>query len=315
MLFHRDNIYSLKDSLDYDVKVLCCDIEIFTHRLVLASCSLWLRDILKISDCNEKLQVISMNDFNPTDLRKVFDFIYGRIDEIEDLDIFHQLKFWDFRPNKKEQSEYLSNSKRSPTTPFQSQELTPEQIEADDENYECIDPKLEVIVEEASEDELSLMSPVKKKQKRKITYNPSQSIHLGEKTSCPICHKVVSLENLSRHVRETHEKVKKPCPHCNKEFAMSNLSRHIRQVHNNESTECPECGKALTISNLNTHIKSVHKKLKKTCDICNEEFPYSFISVHKRKVHGIGKPVDDVAPRGPNLKKRNQYRQNELEFL
>ena len=32
MLFHRDSTFSLKDSLDYDVKVLCCDIEIFTHR-------------------------------------------------------------------------------------------------------------------------------------------------------------------------------------------------------------------------------------------------------------------------------------------
>ena len=88
---------------------------------------------------------------------------------------------------------------------------------------------------------------------------------------------------------------------------MSNLSRHIRQVHNNESTECPDCGKALTISNLNKHIKSVHKKLKKTCDICNEEVPYSSISVHKRKVHNIGKPIDDVTPRGPNLKLRKRY--------
>jgi len=90
---------------------------------------------------------------------------------------------------------------------------------------------------------------------------------------------------------------------------MSNLSRHIRQVHNNESTECPDCGKALTISNLNKHIKSVHKKLKKTCDICNEEVPYSSISVHKRKVHNIGKPIDDVTPRGPNLKLRKRYQQ------
>jgi len=157
----------------------------------------------------------------------------------------------------------------------------------------------------------------KKFQAKKLLYNHVQSIHLGEKTRCPDCHKDISVDNFSRHVRETHEKVRKPCPHCDKEFAMSNLSRHIRQVHNNESTECPECGKALTISNLNKHIKSVHKKLKKTCDICNEEVPYSSISVHKRKVHGIGKPMDDITPRGPNLKLRKRYRQmieNELEF-
>merc|ERR1711872_470160 len=60
-----------------------------------------------------------------------------------------------------------------------------------------------------------------------------------------------------------------------------------------------------------------HKKMKKTCEICNEEVPYSSISVHKRKVHGIGKPMDDITPRGPNLKLRKRYRQmieNELEF-
>jgi len=154
-------------------------------------------------------------------------------------------------------------------------------------------------------------------QAKKLLYNHVQSIHLGEKTRCPDCHKDISIDNFSRHIRETHEKAKKPCPHCDKEFAMSNLSRHIRQVHNNESTECPDCGKALTISNLNKHIKSVHKKLKKTCEICNEEVPFSSISMHKRKVHGIGKPMDDITPRGPNLKLRKRYRQmieNELEF-
>jgi len=149
----------------------------------------------------------------------------------------------------------------------------------------------------------------KKFQAKKLLYNHVQSIHLGEKTNCPDCKKDISVDNFSRHVRETHERIKKPCPHCEKEFAMSNLSRHIRQVHNNESTECPDCGKALTISNLNKHIKSVHKKLKKTCDICNEEVPYSSISVHKRKVHNIGKPIDEVTPRGPNLKLRKRYQQ------
>ena len=35
------------------------------------------------------------------------------------------------------------------------------------------------------------------------------------------------------------------------------------------------------------------------------------------QVHGIGKPMDEVSPRGPNLKLRKRYRQmieNELEF-
>ena len=32
-------------------------------------------------------------------------------------------------------------------------------------------------------------------------------------------------------------------------------------------------------------------------------------SVHKRKVHNIGKPIDEVTPRGPNLKLRKRYQQ------
>ena len=36
---------------------------------------------------------------------------------------------------------------------------------------------------------------------------------------------------------------------------------------------------------------------------------YWDFSVHKRKVHGIGKPMDEVTPRGPNLKLRKRYQQ------
>ena len=141
-----------------------------------------------------------------------------------------------------------------------------------------------------------------------LLYSHIQSIHLGEKTNCPDCKIDISVDNFHRHVKEIHQKIRKPCPHCEKDFAMSNLSRHIKIVHNNESTECPQCGKAMTSSNLTKHIKSVHTKLKRTCDICNAEVPYSSISIHKRKMHNLGKPMDDVTPRGPNLKLRKNYK-------
>ena len=38
-------------------------------------------------------------------------------------------------------------------------------------------------------------------------------------------------------------------------------------------------------------------------------FLLTHLSVHKRKVHNIGKPIDDVTPRGPNLKLRKRYQQ------
>jgi len=93
----------------------------------------------------------------------------------------------------------------------------------------------------------------------------TQKMHLK---TCPDCKKDISVDNFSRHIRETHERIKKRCPQCGKEFAMSNLLRHIRQVHTKESMECPYCDKTITISNLNKHIKSVHKKVKKTCERC-----------------------------------------------
>ena len=150
----------------------------------------------------------------------------------------------------------------------------------------------------------------KKFQSKQLLYNHVQSIHLGEKTNCPDCNKDISVDNFSRHVKEIHERIKKPCPHCDKEFATSNLARHIKIVHNNETTECPQCSKTITITNLTKHIKSVHDKLQEICNICNVEIPYSFISAHKRKAHGLGKPIDDVTPRGPNFKLRKAYRQN-----
>ena len=155
----------------------------------------------------------------------------------------------------------------------------------------------------------------KKFQAKKLLYNHVQSVHLGEKTNCPDCKKDISVDNFRRHVKEFHEGIRKPCPQCGKEFGMANQRRHIRQVHNNESTKCPDCGKAITISNLNKHIQSVHNKLKKVCGLCNEEVPYSSISVHRRRVHNMGKPVDDVTPRGPNLKLRkiNQEKFDEVK--
>ena len=152
----------------------------------------------------------------------------------------------------------------------------------------------------------------KKFQAKQILTNHIQSVHLDQhKRKCPLCAKDISLNNFTRHIKEGHNKVKKLCPHCDKEFGMSNLRKHIRNVHNNECVICPDCGKTFSISNLRKHILSVHEKLKNICEICNKEVPYSNISIHKRKEHGIGKPIDQVTPRGPNLKLRKEYRRND----
>ena len=79
-------------------------------------------------------------------------------------------------------------------------------------------------------------------------------------------------------------------------------------MHNDECVMCPDCGKSFGIGNLKTHIQSVHKKLKKICKVCNKG--YANISEHNRKEHGIGKPIDQVTPTGPNMKLRKEYRQS-----
>lgn len=137
---------------------------------------------------------------------------------------------------------------------------------------------------------------------RDLDYH-NKCFHMEVKSTrpCPECGKEMSEDNISRHMKEFHRKVKVACPHCSKEFGRSNLNRHIKQVHMDESTECPDCGQSISPANLNKHIKTVHKKLKKICEICSEEVPYASISVHMRRVHNIGKAQ---GPRGPNLKLR-----------
>ena len=144
----------------------------------------------------------------------------------------------------------------------------------------------------------------KKFQTKPILNDHIQSIHFGLKAKCPDCGKNVSLSNLTRHINEFHKKMKKPCPHCDKEFGMSSLRKHIRSVHNNECAECPDCGKTYSIVNIKKHILEVHKNLKKICKVCSIEVPYSYYSKHNRKEHGIGKPIDQVTPTGPNMKLR-----------
>ena len=129
------------------------------------------------------------------------------------------------------------------------------------------------------------------------------SFHNGNKVNCPECNKNISRENFSRHRKEKHERIRQPCPYCEEEFGMSNLSRHIRSAHDGGRDSCPECGKSFSVSNLNKHIKNVHLGLIKTCDICKRTVPASSISYHKRKFHNVGKPIQEVTPRGPHKKK------------
>ena len=139
-----------------------------------------------------------------------------------------------------------------------------------------------------------------------ILQNHVKSVHHGTKMNCPDCNKNLSIDNFLRHRKEKHEKIKRPCPHCEKEFGLSNLPRHIRGVHNNETTKCPECSKSIALFNMKTHINMIHKKIKQNCDICNELVGFYSLSVHKRRVHNVGKDINNVTPRGPNIKAKEK---------
>jgi hypothetical protein len=114
------------------------------------------------------------------------------------------------------------------------------------------------------------------------------------------------VDNFNRHVQEQHHGRRKPCKHCGKEFAMSNLSRHVRSVHNSEASKCPDCGNMISVSNLNKHISTVHRREWKTCELCDDTF--RDLSQHNRRIHAIGKPLNEVTRRGPNIKLQKMWK-------
>ena len=101
--------------------------------------------------------------------------------------------------------------------------------------------------------------------------------------TCPQCDKKLSSGNLSKHIREVHNK--KSCPHCEKMIVLKNMSLHIRNLHNKETVRCPQCDKSLAYSFLQRHIKFVHKRKMLTCTQCGKKVAGSTLSTHIRTVH------------------------------
>jgi len=82
---------------------------------------------------------------------------------------------------------------------------------------------------------------------------------------CGICGK--DFIDLFHHIKTVHEKIDKKekhyCQVCKKFISCHNYTRHVKESHLKIRTPCPMCGKFLTRSHLSAHIKSVHKKFRK----------------------------------------------------
>merc|ERR1712088_355995 len=139
--------------------------------------------------------------------------------------------------------------------------------------------------------------------------NHIKQVHLSETSTCHICHK--EYKDLYHHVKYFHEKIRNyECSYCEKKFqAKKLLYNHVQSIHLGEKTNCPDCKKDISVDNFSRHVRETHERIKKPCPHCEKEFAMSNLSRHIRQVHNIGKPIDDVTPRGPNLKLRKRYQQ------
>ena len=82
-----------------------------------------------------------------------------------------------------------------------------------------------------------------------------------ERSVCGICLKY--FKDLFLHIKSVHERIdlkkKFCCPGCKSSISYKNYSRHLRESHQKIKSSCPECGKHVTGSNIGQHMKTVHR--------------------------------------------------------
>ncbi|KAL7012914.1 hypothetical protein ACKWTF_015104 [Chironomus riparius] len=122
--------------------------------------------------------------------------------------------------------------------------------------------------------------------KKKCLLNEHMSYHLSM-VKCDFCHKKVYQNNLKRHIKKVHLKIKTvkkvqqntvkhemlECPICLKVLSTkSTLKVHIS--NHNKLNKCNYCEKKFgTKSKLNCHIKNQHENPKShVCNICSKAF-------------------------------------------
>jgi hypothetical protein len=105
---------------------------------------------------------------------------------------------------------------------------------------------------------------------------PAVAVEMTKDHKCVQCNlATASPANLSRHIREVHNKIKNiSCTHCN-DFSTgstTDLSRHIKAVHNKvKDIKCPHCDYFTSrSSSIKQHINAVHLNIKdKRCIQCD----------------------------------------------
>jgi len=112
---------------------------------------------------------------------------------------------------------------------------------------------------------------------------------------CEICYKSFTQKyHLANHERVVHMGERQTCPYCHKEF--SSLEKHIKSKHtpNFVAKEiklfpCDDCSKtfntksALNIHKLTAHTESMNYSAKKYCNLCDKQF--SNLQQHIEVVH------------------------------
>jgi len=107
-----------------------------------------------------------------------------------------------------------------------------------------------------------IMKKIKRQKNMAVSSNVDQEkdLMVATKQSCPQCGKMISIQNMNKHIMRMHVKETEQCPHCDKSFCWRGLRRHIRAVHDKETVQCPHCDKVLGCNSLFDHIRFMHKQ-------------------------------------------------------
>ena len=121
----------------------------------------------------------------------------------------------------------------------------------------------------------------------------TKEVHYAEKTEvCTICpFKTKRKVNLKKHINSVHLHEVAECDTCHKKISVQYLSEHMKRAHGNYvSHKCSLCGKIIKGQKyiLKQHIDTVHKKKVKKfeCDLCPFETHINMtLTKHKEALH------------------------------
>ncbi|XP_040577830.1 uncharacterized protein [Lepeophtheirus salmonis] len=254
------------------------------HRVVLAACSVYFREILKGLSLWQH-PVIVLKDVPFTDLQGIVEFIYhGEVSVDQDalpslLKSAEILKVKGlteedpppFRPDEPFESTsqklsknrlYISNKHnhiRKNAHPIQIRQSCPEKEENEVDNTICKEV-IEKEIDDTEDGDIDRLSNPINRSSTPFAYSSLDTDSFSQ------------IINYSKTINSNSLTQKKTCPHCFQQLSWHALSRHVRDMHRNQSNyvSCKFCHKMFRNKNsLGCHMWRFHKDSKDNKDSIN----------------------------------------------